>query len=378
MAETEVGAAPLAPVSPWVARLNAVLLDPRQITIAAQPIVGLEYADIVGYEALARFSDGTPTDWLTAAELLGLRGELEAAILARALPLRADLPNNCFLTVNLSPHLATSEPVQRVLAQHPDLSRVMIELTENAVMDDLSDLLRLREELVRRGGLLALDDAGSGYSGLRQIAALRPHLIKLDRDLVRNAEQDEVKLALVEMLGELAGRLDAWLLVEGVETWSELAAFARLRVPLAQGYLFGHASAPWSRLDPQTVCTLRQLLPRIRSVETVTSLIDSVPVVDRDDVPPQSIAIRVDPHDRPVEVWLPSTYRHPGEPGRHVRVGVSFRVRPSDGLTQVAQRLLARPAHERFDPIVVVDDSGAAVGVLRVERILARLAEPGT
>jgi EAL domain-containing protein (putative c-di-GMP-specific phosphodiesterase class I) len=58
---------------------------------------------------------------------------------------------------------------------------------------------------------------------------------------VSHADTDPVRVALAEMLGEFAGRIDAWLLAEGIETPAELAAFAQLGVPLAQGWLLGRA-----------------------------------------------------------------------------------------------------------------------------------------
>src|SRR5205085_1960552 len=149
------------------------------------------------------------------------------------------LPANTFLMVNVSPHLLGTEPVQDALGRRPDLRRVVVELAQNTPVADVSELHRQTEALRERGALIALDDAGSGYSGLQQMAALRPQIVKLDRTLVSDADADPVRIALAEMVGEFAGKIDAWLLAEGIETASELAAFAGLGVPLAQGWLLG-------------------------------------------------------------------------------------------------------------------------------------------
>ena len=117
----------------------------------------------------------------------------------------------------------------------------------------LLSIARLRNA----GAMIALDDAGSGYSGLQQLLALRPEIVKLDRGLVTGVDTDEAKLALVRMLGEVAGQLDAWVLAEGVETEGEFAAFARLGVPLAQGWLFGRPAAPWVDLSEEGRAALR-------------------------------------------------------------------------------------------------------------------------
>ena len=164
---------------------------------------------------------------------------------------RPVLPPDTFLTVNVSPHILGSAPVQDALATRPGLQRVVVELTEHTPVHDLAALRRQCDELRARGALIALDDAGSGYSGLQQLAALRPQVVKLDRALVSDADTDPVRVALAEMLGEFAGRIDAWLLAEGIETPAELAAFALLGVPLAQGWLLGRPDRASRRSRPR-------------------------------------------------------------------------------------------------------------------------------
>lgn len=211
-----------------------LLADPDDLTMVFQPIVDLAAARTAGYEALARFP-GTagPDVWFAAAADCGLAAELEALAVAKALAAVPLLPDDTFLSVNVSPHLLGSGPVQDALAARPDLRRVVVELTEHTPVDDLDALRRQTRALRARGALVALDDAGSGYSGLQQVAVVRPQIVKLDRALVTGVDTDPVRAALTEMVGEFAGRLDAWLLAEGVETTAELAALVRFGVPLA-------------------------------------------------------------------------------------------------------------------------------------------------
>ena len=93
----------------------------------------------------------------------------------------------------------------------------------------------MRRRCATAGALIALDDAGSGYSGLQQLAALRPQVVKLDRALVSDADTDPVRVALAEMLGEFAGRIDAWLLAEGIETAGRARRVRRARRPAGPG-----------------------------------------------------------------------------------------------------------------------------------------------
>lgn len=363
--------------SEWRQLVDGVLTDPARLQLHFQPIVSLQDAVIVGYEALSRF-DGppglTPDLWFAAADEQGRGAELEALAVERCLAMRSSLPDNCFLTVNVSPHLLTSSPVTELLRGVGDLRALVIELTEHRAVDDLESLVALRDELAARGALLALDDAGSGYSGLQQMMQFRPHFIKLDRALVAGADRDEVKLALAELVGEFGGRIDAWLLAEGIETWGELGAFQRLRVPLAQGYLLGRPAPAWPRLDPATASRLRTGAAQARLVEQVASLVEGVPLVQRGLPAAGRVGVRVDALGQPLALLLP---RHPdtGEPSGHRPAPVSLRVSQTTSVVELARRVVSRPDAHRFDPVVCVDGRGRATGVVHVERVLLRLAE---
>src|SRR3954465_11852224 len=251
-----------------------LLADPEDLSLVFQPIVDLAAATVAGYEALARFPGvAGPDAWFAAAAEAGIAAELEALAIHKALAAVPSLPPNTFLTVNVSPHLLGSAPVQHALATRPDLHRVVVELTEHTPVHALAALRRQCDELRKRGALIALDDAGSGYSGLQQLAALRPQGVKLDRARVRDAAADPVRVALAEMLGEFAGRIDAWLLAEGIETAAELAAFAALAVPRAQGWLLGRPSAGFVPLAPEVAALVRAQVARAQMTDAVTSLI---------------------------------------------------------------------------------------------------------
>jgi hypothetical protein len=237
---------------------------------------------------------------------------------------------------------------------------------------DLRPLVDLRDRLRAKGALLALDDAGSGYSGLQQITQFRPQLIKLDRALVAGVDGDEVKLALVEMLGEFGGRIDAWLLAEGIETWGELQAFLRLQVPLGQGWLLGRPGPPWVQLDPEVRDRLRRQAAQAPLTEYVAGLAEPVLVVRDGAAPAGTVGVEVDEFGHPR--WLLIPHRRGEDPPGHRRALVSLRVPASAGLSDVARRVAARSEENRFDPIVCVDAHGAAVGVVRVERLLLQLA----
>ncbi len=347
-----------------------LLADPEDLTLVFQPIVDLAGATVAGYEALARFP-GTagPDVWFAAAADAGLAEELEALAIHKALEVVPDLPADTFLTVNVSPHLLGSAPVQDALAGRPDLHRVVIELTEHTPVHDLAALRRQCDELRERGALIALDDAGSGYSGLQQLAALRPQVVKLDRALVSDADADPVRVALAEMLGEFAGRIDAWMLAEGLETAAELAAFARLGVPLGQGWLLGRPAPTFQPLAPDVVTLVSAQVARARLTDSVASLLRPVRQTEEPgEVPP---AVLVGSLGEPVALVLadPRTAEVYTAP-------VSLRVHPSADIAETLQRALTRPPAQRFDPVLCTDPTGAVLGILRVED-LASAARKG-
>ncbi|SEL66678.1 EAL domain, c-di-GMP-specific phosphodiesterase class I (or its enzymatically inactive variant) [Blastococcus sp. DSM 46786] len=340
-----------------------LLADADDLTLVFQPIVDLATAGIAGYEALARFPGSTGPDvWFAAAADAGIAAELEALAIHKALAAVDHLPANTFLTVNVSPHLLGAEVIENAFAARPDLRRVVIELTEHTPVDDLGALRRQTDALRQRGALIAVDDAGSGYSGLQQLAAVRPQLVKLDRALVSDADGDPVRMALVEMIGEFAGRIDAWLLAEGVETPAELAAFTRLGVPLAQGWLLGRPAPEFRPLDPDVVRLVRLHSARARLTESVASLVRPVRQCVLGEEPATPPAVLVGPQGEPAALLLcdPRT-------GEVHTAPVSLRVHPSTDIGDALRRALTRPPVHRFDPVVCTDPTGHVLGLVRME-----------
>lgn len=344
-----------------------LLADPDDLTLVFQPIVDLATGTVAGYEALARFPGSAGPDvWFAAAAEAGLAAELEALAIHKALATVPDLPANTFLTVNVSPHLLGTEPVRTALETRRDLRRVVVELTEHTPVDDLDTLRQQTDALRARGALIALDDAGSGYSGLQQMAALRPQLVKLDRALVADADADPVRMALAEMVGEFAGRIDAWLLAEGVETPAELAAFAQLGVPLAQGWLLGRPSPTFAPLAPEVHKLVCAQVARARLTESVASVVRPVrQYVDGEELPAVPPALLVGPQGEPSALLLSDA-----RTGEVYTAPVTLRVHPSTDIQETIARALTRPPAHRFEPIVCTDPTGHVLGILRVEDLV--------
>jgi EAL domain-containing protein (putative c-di-GMP-specific phosphodiesterase class I) len=93
-----------------------------------------------------------------------------------------------------------------------------------------------------RGALIALDDAGAGYQGIKQVASLRPDWVKVDRSVVTGVATDEVRRASLIMFDRVARRVGAVTVAEGVESLEDLEALRALNIPLAQGFWLGTPS----------------------------------------------------------------------------------------------------------------------------------------
>jgi EAL domain-containing protein (putative c-di-GMP-specific phosphodiesterase class I)/DNA-binding response OmpR family regulator len=219
------------------ARLKRVL-EGHEFHIVFQPIVDLETRDVVGYEALTRFSDGTPPDIRFAdATRLGLGDDFELAAILRAIEDSVGLPADAFLSLNVSPAVVLASG-DRLRAKLSGTERqIVLELTEHVAIADYAEL---RAAIGNLGSvLIAVDDAGAGYASMRHILELRPAFAKLDISLVRGIDLDELRQAMAAGIQYYALRTGCRLVAEGVETDEEAHTLRALGVDLAQGYLFG-------------------------------------------------------------------------------------------------------------------------------------------
>jgi len=212
------------------------------LEVHLQPIVALTSYDSapVGYEALARFQTTPyepPDVWLGRAAQAGLLQELELSCVRAALALVPLLPDAAYLTVNVSAETLVSTGFERVLDNVP-AERVVVEVTEHAIVREYDALLRALGGLRERGVRLAVDDAGAGFASFRHVLELSPEIIKLDIHLTRGVHHDLSRQALVRSLVSFAGDVGSTLVAEGIETPEDLETLCQAQVPYGQGYLF--------------------------------------------------------------------------------------------------------------------------------------------
>ncbi len=221
-----------------------------------QPIVDLATGELHEYECLFRPVMPMLPQSITAIVHAGIDTdrsvELDAFIVQRILwriseltPPGGPIPGHYALNVTPSSLVAsTFEPTAlAAIVREAGLSprQVTIECTEQQAVGNPEALVRRVKALRRLGFGFAVDDAGAGYASFTLIAALRPSLIKIDREIVHGigTKNGDAKQALVESFVSFGRRIGASLVAEGIENRRDLAALTALGVQFGQGYLLG-------------------------------------------------------------------------------------------------------------------------------------------
>jgi EAL domain-containing protein (putative c-di-GMP-specific phosphodiesterase class I) len=146
------------------------------------------------------------------------------------------------ISVNVSPRqLRRSDFVARV-SEHlresgADPSRLTVELTESALLQDHADVEPTLRELHELGLQLALDDFGAGYSSLARLREMPMETLKIDRAFLRDVPENAEASAIVTAILRLARALGRTAVAEGVETEAQRRFLQEQRCPLLQGFL---------------------------------------------------------------------------------------------------------------------------------------------
>jgi EAL domain-containing protein (putative c-di-GMP-specific phosphodiesterase class I) len=240
--------------------LDAVL-DGTPLTAVYQPVVQLETGEVLGYEALGRGAQ-PPERLLRAARDAGCCGELDWAFRNTALrgALDAGLGSTLTLFVNVEPDSDVAVPPDcaPVLERAESSLRVVIEVTERAVVQRPAELLRLVDWARARGWGIALDDVGEDPASLAMMPFLEPDVIKLDLRLVQERPSPEIGTVMSAVTAQ-AERTGAQVVAEGIEDEADRQAALAMGATLGQGWLFGHPGPlPAVLPRPDDVVSLRR------------------------------------------------------------------------------------------------------------------------
>lgn len=214
--------------------------------IAFQPIVSSSRNGVFGYEALMRNEDPvlrSPLDLLAAAEQLGRTVELDHHVLQLVAQCAPGAPPDALLFVNLHPATIVDPFLYNdENALTPIASRIVLELTERSSIEKFPGIEQKLAALRELGFRLAVDDLGTGYSGLTCLVRFKPEFVKYDRELIDGIHASNTRTKLVGTLEQLCRELGIRTIAEGIEQAVDRDALIALGCDLLQGYLFGKPS----------------------------------------------------------------------------------------------------------------------------------------
>jgi EAL domain-containing protein (putative c-di-GMP-specific phosphodiesterase class I) len=217
--------------------------------IAFQPILSSESQQIVGYEALMRSREPSlpdPQSVIDAAEKLGAVHTLGRALRSRIASAIEAGPSGVTYFVNVHPSdLADPDLLDASAPLSRHGRRVVLELTERASIEGVSDLHERLRSLRALRYRIAVDDLGAGYAGLSYFATVHPDLVKIDMSLVQAIDRDPVKQRVVLSLTQLVRNLGIEIVGEGVETIGERDLLVALGCTHLQGFLFAQPGPPF-------------------------------------------------------------------------------------------------------------------------------------
>ena len=230
-----------------------------------QPIIDLQSGELVAQEALARLHAGNGTyleagKFIEAALHLQMTHKIDHAITKQTIMYCSNR------VLHGKPPLPHFVNVSADLLRHPDLVEdifdtalcqceacgdligkekpLVIEITEQQLLSDVSDAKRILQPFIDFGLRLAVDDFGSGYSSLHYLAELPITFLKIDGRLVQRVTHDKKVSAIIKGIQNIADDLELTTIAEYVEDQETLDALRELGVSWGQGYFFGRPTLP--------------------------------------------------------------------------------------------------------------------------------------
>ena len=243
---------------------NAIEED--RLHLAFQPLIELSSGRVAGFEALARWDTSSghavsPTEFIPIAEDSGLIVPLGQWAIGKAAAVLAEWDKqnggkvvDAYFSVNVSAIQLVRDDVAGVVRQALEKHRIggerlMIELTESAIIGDPDLALSVLSELKALDARVAMDDFGTGYSNLAYLQRLPIDVLKIDRSFVEHMVDDRDKVAIVRTIQSLAEVLGMKTTAEGVETTDQARLLSALGCDFGQGFLFARPMDGKAALD---------------------------------------------------------------------------------------------------------------------------------
>lgn len=222
------------------------IIESANIKSVFQPIISLTDGTVMGYEALSRGPKNSymrnPDVLLNIAKKCNKLWEIEELFRSKALESISKININAKLFLNINPNIFDSLKFKNSFTKeylkkyHLNCENIVFEITERNDITSMSSFKESIEYCKNQKYKIAIDDVGSGNSGLNRICYIKPHYIKLDMELIRDVDKHSTKQAIIKSMCEFSKLTNCNLIAEGIETKSELKTLIDIGVQYGQGY----------------------------------------------------------------------------------------------------------------------------------------------
>jgi EAL domain-containing protein (putative c-di-GMP-specific phosphodiesterase class I) len=222
-----------------------------QFFLALQPKINIQTRRLVGFESLIRWNHPTkgpisPAEFIPVLEKTALMGKLDYWVIARSLSILSELTLNGFSEIGIAVNISAQqfldsnlvEYLRQQLRHHNiDAHRVELELTETALVDDLSRACEVMNQVRDLGCKIAIDDFGTGYSSLTYLKAMPADVVKIDRSFVSGMLDDQGDRNIVHSTISMVRGMGITVVAEGIESTQQYQLLEDFNCHVGQGYL---------------------------------------------------------------------------------------------------------------------------------------------
>jgi diguanylate cyclase (GGDEF)-like protein len=389
------------------------LLREENVAMDYMPIVSLRDGEPLGWEALARGPENSPffspATLFSYAEETDMVFRLEHICRKRALEQLRYIKPHQKMFINIDPR-AIDDPFLlrgdgfKMLADYGlGPHNIVLEITERHAITNYSTFRKIMEEYRKKGYLIAVDDAGAGYSSLESIAEIYPDFIKMDMSLIRNIDVDTIKQALLETFVQFAEKVRCKIIAEGIETEGELQTLIELGVSYGQGYYLGKPARGMTHISGQAMNFIRliqekrkelepepryfapdvaSILSRTVCVEKHTKMrevhqifernqrINSVVILEQQK--PIGLVMRFQLYQILGGQYGVALYYE--RPVSQIMNHNPLIARTDDKIDEVAKWAMARDAYHLYDVVIIANEAGEYAGIVTVQSLLDKMA----
>ncbi len=243
-----------------IGQLLPSAISKQQIQFYYQPIVDNNSNKLIGVEALLRWHDENqgwinPEKAINVAEANGMIISLQNFMLAQVIKDFTEimqLTKSAYPKLRLSINICALQLMERSHCQYIweqfersgiESSQVTIELTENTLIENSTEVYGNLQFLREKGFIIALDDFGTGYSSLSYLTQFPIDIVKLDKTFILSMQKTQQQIALVSGCIKLIHSLSKQVVAEGVESKDDLQLLQSMKCDYVQGYYYSKALA---------------------------------------------------------------------------------------------------------------------------------------